>query len=114
MQKNCSPCRAGKTQDALCIGVEGRLGSSELPTELSSGGRPLLLMACAAAHQASQNFLDRLALSVFLRRRNHLSTLLSGRSHCLAKLSSSPWKRGENAGFRPSLEGQMWQYGHLV
>ena len=94
--------------------VEGRLGGSELPAELSSGERPLLLMACAPAHQASQNFFDRLGRSVFLRRRNQLSTFLTGRSHRLAKLSSSPWKRGEEAGFRSRFEGQKGQYGHLV
>lgn len=81
-------------------------GGSKMPAKLRASERPLQLTACAPAHQASQNFFDRLGRSVFLRRRNHLSTFLTGRSHCLAKLISSPWKTGEEVGFRFRFEGQ--------
>lgn len=80
-----------------------RLPSVQGGTELSSGDRLLLPTARAPTHQASQNFFDRLGRSVFLRRRNHLSTFLTGRSHCWAKVISSPWKttRPQGSGSGP-------------
>ena len=97
-----------------CVGMEGRQGVSDLPAELSSSERPLLLIACAPAHQASQNFFDRLGRSAFLRQRNHLSTFLTGRSHRLAKLIRAPWKTGKAAVIRSRSEGLSRQHRHCV
>lgn len=69
-------------------------------------------MACAPAHQASLNFFDRLGRSMFLRRRNHFSTFLTGRSHCLAKLSSSAWKTGEAARSDPDSKVRQGNISH--
>lgn len=104
--KDCSSNRSSR-RDRDSPGCPLRRGG----TELSSGDRLLLLTACAPTHLASQNFFDRLGRSVFLRRRNHLSTFRTGRSHCLAKEISSPWKTTRQQG---SGSGPKGGCGHLV